>query len=69
MAKILFVNACVRPASRTCNLARTVLELLTGEVEELCLYEENIPPLDLRTLEKSLKHWGRKRYGCACKEN
>ena len=45
-------HVSLRPASRTCNLARTVLELLTGEVEELCLYEENIPPLDLRTLER-----------------
>ena len=51
MEKILFVNACVRPVSRSCELAQTVLELLHGEVEEVRLYEERIQPLDLCALE------------------
>lgn len=52
MKKILFVNACVRPISRTRKLAQTVLDLLNGEVEELRLYDEKIPPLDLPALER-----------------
>lgn len=47
MDKILFVNACVRPDSRTYELARYALGKLDGEVEELRLYDEQLPPLDL----------------------
>lgn len=50
--KVLFINACVRPESRTCRLAREVLKRLPGEPEELRLYEEPIEPLDQETLEK-----------------
>lgn len=50
--KVLFINACVRPESRTCRLAREVLKRLSGELEELRLYEEPIEPLDQETLEK-----------------
>lgn len=46
MNKVLFINACVRPESRTCRLAREVLKRLPGEPEELRLYEEPIEPLD-----------------------
>ena len=35
MDKILFINACVRPMSRTYKLARKVLERIGGEVTEL----------------------------------
>ena len=52
MNKVLFINACVRPESRTCRLAREVLKRLSGELEELRLYEEPIEPLDQETLEK-----------------
>lgn len=52
MNKVLFINACVRPESRTCRLAREVLKRLPGESEELRLYEEPIEPLDQETLEK-----------------
>lgn len=50
--KVLFINACVRPESRTCPLAREVLKRLPGELEELRLYEEPMEPLDQETLEK-----------------
>lgn len=46
MKKILFVNACVRPESRTRRLALEVLKKLKGEVTELCLEKENIQPLN-----------------------
>lgn len=42
----LFVNACVRPESRTLVLARRVLERVGGPVEEVNLEREGILPLD-----------------------
>lgn len=51
MKKILYVNACVRPESRTDYLARHLLSKIEGQVEELKLQEERIPALDLKQLE------------------
>ncbi len=42
MEKILYVNACVRPESRTRELAETVLDCLEGSIEEINLEQENI---------------------------
>lgn len=52
MDKILFVNACVRSDSRTCELARCVLEHLSGTVEQLDLNRERIPVLDREQLKE-----------------
>ena len=52
MDKILFINACVRPGSRTLELARCVISRLEGEVEELRLEKEGLPPLSNELLEK-----------------
>lgn len=52
MEKILFVNACVRPMSRTLELARYVLNKLDGEVEELNLEAEQILPHSWERLRK-----------------
>ncbi len=51
MEKILFVNACVRPNSRTLELAKHVLEKFSGEVEEVKLYEKELLPLSLKELK------------------
>ena len=51
MEKILFINACIRPNSRTLELAKHVLEKLTGEVEEVKLYDEELLPLTLKEME------------------
>ena len=51
MKKILFINACVRPNSRTLELANCVLEKLSGEVEEVKLYAEELFPLTLKEIE------------------
>lgn len=51
MQKILFINACVRPNSRTIELAKHVLEGLLGTVEEVKLYEEDLAPLALEEME------------------
>ena len=52
MDKILFINACVRPCSRTSELAETLLQKLKGDVQEINLYETHLPELDLNGLEK-----------------
>ena len=52
MEKLLFINACVRSGSRTLELAKDVLARLEGEVIELNLEKENIPPLNGRLLAK-----------------
>lgn len=46
----LFINACVRPASRTLLLARRVLGHLDGEETELDLQREGLSPLTAETL-------------------
>ena len=50
--RILLVNACVRPESRTMDLARKVLEHLDGVVEEVDIEKEKILPLTNKTMEK-----------------
>lgn len=52
MRKILFVNACIRPNSRTYTLAQKVLEKLDGEITEVCLCRENLTPLYREQLEE-----------------
>lgn len=47
MDKILFINACVKPGSRTLDLAKTLLQKLEGDVEEVKLYEMPLPVLEL----------------------
>ena len=51
MEKILFINACVRPNSRTLELAKHVLSKLPGNVEEVKLYNEELIPLNLEEME------------------
>lgn len=52
MKRILFVNACVRPESRTYILANHVLAKLDGVVEEVNLEREQIQPLNLERLRE-----------------
>ena len=49
---ILFINACVRKNSRTLVLAKSVIQDMNGEVEELDLNLEKIEPLDRELLER-----------------
>ncbi len=55
MSKILFVNSCVRPQSRTMILAKRVLSKLDGEVEEVNLVNEKMVPLDYRAVAERNK--------------
>lgn len=55
MEKILFVNACIRPESRTWMLANHLLRKLTGQVEEVNLDREAIPALNGEGLKYRLE--------------
>lgn len=52
MDKILFINACVRPCSRTRQLAESVLKKLDGTVEEVHLNEIALAALGPEGIEK-----------------
>ena len=52
MDKILFINACVRPCSRTRQLAESVLKKLDGPVEEVCLDGTTLSALGPEGIEK-----------------
>lgn len=47
---VLFVNACVREASRTLDLAKAVLSKEAGEIQEICLYPDGPEGLTCETL-------------------
>ena len=49
---VLFINACVRPESRTKILADEVLKYLDGQVKEIDLGNEAIMPLTRKSLEE-----------------
>lgn len=52
MEKILFVNACLRPESRTKRLADRLLSHLEGAVEEVILSREDVTPHSLERLRR-----------------
>ena len=52
MKKILFINACPRPDSRTSDLAQEVLKRTDGEINEVKLYDISLPVLDVEGLKK-----------------
>ena len=56
MEQILFVNACVRPDSRTHILAQSVLSHLIGQVGTVDLDAENIPTLNGEQLKQRNGH-------------
>lgn len=48
----LYINACIRETSRTDRVARALLENIGTPVEEIFLPDEDLKPLDGRSLEK-----------------
>ena len=52
MNNILYINACVRENSRTDELTQHLLKSLDGQIQTVCLTEENINPLDPVLLAK-----------------
>ena len=51
MDKLLFLNACVRPGSRTLDLAKALLQKQKAQIQEVNLYEAQLPALDLSGIE------------------
>ena len=51
MDKILFINSCIRPESRTLMLTKHLLSKLEGEIEEVNLEKEAIPALNSSSLK------------------
>lgn len=62
MNKILLINACVRPKSRTYQLAKHVLQQLDGTVEEVNLEKTNLQPLNQTTLKERGTHEAAKDF-------
>ena len=54
--KLLFINACVRPKSRTAELSRHLLNRMDGEITEVNLYQEDLLPLHNEGIEKRALH-------------
>lgn len=52
MNSILYINGCVRSASRTDRLARAVLAKIEGKTEEIRLCDADIRPLDEERLAR-----------------
>lgn len=52
MKKILFINACVRPKSRTYKLAKSIVDKMSGTVEEVNLEKADIDPLNWASLQE-----------------
>ena len=52
MENILYINACCRDNSRTEELAQSLLGTLSGNIQTVNLFEENICPLDKNLLSK-----------------
>lgn len=52
MSKMIFVNSCVRPDSRTYLLAKCLLEHLGEPYEEIRVTDGSLRPLDFQALEK-----------------
>lgn len=50
--KVLFINACVRPMSRTYKLAQYFLDELECQVDQVNLYEKNVKPIDFEGLKE-----------------
>lgn len=61
-ATVLYVNACVRRASRTDRLARALLEKLGGAQEEVRLADEKLEPLDGERLIRRTELMEKGRY-------
>lgn len=62
MKKTLFINACVRPESRTLVLAKEVLKKSVGEIEEVNLVDLNLKPLSWELVEERDNYLSKKDF-------
>ncbi len=63
MDKILFINGCIRPESRTLRLAKHLLCHLHGQVQEVNLEREAIPALTGKSLAYRQELLAKERFG------
>lgn len=52
MKNILYINACCRENSRTNELAEQLIGILSGNIQSVNLFDEDIRPLDAQLLSK-----------------
>ena len=62
--KILFVNACARPDSRTYELAQHLLNQLEGEIIHVDLFKTKLQPVDNISLEKRTENINKNNFSC-----
>ena len=62
--KILFINSCTRPNSRTKELAKHLLNYLEGEITQVDLYKANIGPIESFDLEKRTENIKKSNFSC-----
>ena len=63
--RILFINACTRPNSRTKELAVHLLSCLDGEITYVNLYETHVEPIDNIELEKRTENIKNGNFSCS----
>ena len=63
--KILFVNACARPDSRTYELTQHLLNYLNGKITQIDLYRMNLSPIDSKDLEKRNENITKGNLACS----
>ena len=62
--KILFINSCTRPNSRTKELAKHLLNYLEGEITQVDLYKANIVSIESFDLEKRTENIKKSNFSC-----
>ena len=62
--KVLFINSCTRPNSRTKELAMHLLNYLEGEITLVDLYKTNAEPIDNFALEKRTENIENGNFNC-----
>ena len=62
--KILYINSCARPNSRTNELAKHLLSFLEGDVSCVNLYETSSHPIDSEDLDKRTANIKDKNFSC-----
>ena len=63
--KVLFINSCTRPNSRTKELAMHLLNFLEGEITQVDLYRTNVEPIDNFDLEKRTENISKGNFSCS----
>ena len=63
--KILFINSCARPNSRTKELALHLLNYFEGQITQVDLYKTNAEPIDSFDLEKRTENIKNGNLSCS----